>query len=43
MTHYIRQRSQGTPLWRWCIIFSLIFLLAEILLIRLNPKKTTQA
>ena len=43
MTHYIRQRSQGTPLWRWCIIFSLFFLLAEILLIRLNPKKTTQA
>ncbi len=43
MTQYIRQRSQGTPLWRWCIVLALLFLLAEILLIRLGQKKTTEA
>ena len=42
ITHYIRQRSQGTPLWRWCIVFSLLFLLAEILLIRLGQKKPSK-
>jgi len=39
MTDYIRQRSQGTPLWRWCILLTLLALLAEILLIRLPQKK----
>ena len=43
MTQYIRQRSQGTPLWRWCILLALLFLLAEILLIRFGQKNTTQA
>ena len=43
MTQYIRQRSQGTPLWRWCIVLALLFLLAEILLIRLGQKKPTEA
>ena len=43
MTQYIRQRSQGTPLWRWCIVLALLFLLAEILLIRIGPKQTIQA
>lgn len=40
MTHYIRQRSQGTPLWRWCIVFALLFLLAETVLIRIGYKKS---
>ncbi len=39
MTDYIRQRSQGTPLWRWCILLTLLALLAEILLIRLPQRK----
>ena len=43
MTQYIRQRSQGTPLWRWCIVLALLFLLAEILLIRHGQKKSTEA
>ena len=43
MTQYIRQRSQGTPLWRWCILLALLFLLAEILLIRFGQKNTIQA
>lgn len=34
MTEYIRQHTQGTPLWRWCLLLALGFLLAEILLIR---------
>ena len=38
MTDYIRNRSQGTPLWRWCIALALLFLLAETLLIRLSGK-----
>ena len=38
MTDYIRNRSQGTPLWRWCITLALLFLLAETLLIRLSGK-----
>ncbi len=29
--------NEGTPLWKFCIIFVLIFLAAEILLIRLLP------
>lgn len=41
MSDYIRQRHQGVPLWRWCVVFALISLLAEVLLIRLpfTPKK----
>ncbi len=39
MTDYIRQRSQGTPLWRWCLLLALLALLAEILLIRLPQRK----
>jgi len=30
----IGQRSQGIPLWRWCIIAALVFLLIEGLLLR---------
>lgn len=38
MTDYIRQRSQGRPLWRLFLIQALLSLLAEILLIRLPSK-----
>lgn len=38
VTDYIRQHSQGTPLWRWCLALALLALLAEILLIIL-PRK----
>lgn len=33
----IRQQMEGTPLWRWCLLLALFFLLAEILLLRLPP------
>jgi hypothetical protein len=39
MTDYIRQRSQGTPLWRWCLLLALLAILAEILLIRIPQKR----
>jgi hypothetical protein len=35
MTDYTRQRSQGTPLWRLCLLLALLALLAEIVLIRM--------
>ena len=38
LDNLIRQRNEGTPLWRWCIVLSLLFLLAEILLIRLMKR-----
>lgn len=34
LTATIEERSQGIVLWRWCLIFALIFLGAEILLLR---------
>lgn len=30
----IGERSRGIILWRWCLIFALLFLLAEVLLLR---------
>jgi hypothetical protein len=30
----IKERYLGTPLWKYCLILALIFLLAEVLLIR---------
>ena len=33
----VTQMNEGTPLWKFCIIFVLIFLAAEILLIRFLP------
>lgn len=33
----VTQLNEGTPLWKYCIIFVLIFLAAEILLIRFLP------
>jgi hypothetical protein len=34
LTPIIGERSQGIPLWRWCIIMALIFLGVEALLLR---------
>lgn len=37
----IRDRENGTPLWRWCVLLTLLFLLAETLLLKaygLNQK-----
>ncbi|HEX5111300.1 MAG TPA: BatA domain-containing protein [Saprospiraceae bacterium] len=34
-TQLIESTQQGKPLWKWCIILSLIFIAAEIALIRL--------
>lgn len=34
ITTRIEERSQGTVLWRWCLIFVLVFLGAESLLLR---------
>lgn len=34
LTATIEERSQGIPLWRWCLILALVFLGAEVLLLR---------
>ena len=34
LTRYLKQTKKGTPLWKLCITFALIFLGLEILLIR---------
>lgn len=34
MTDYVRIRTQGTPLWRYCLVLVLLMLLAETVLIR---------
>ncbi len=34
LTATIEERSQGFVLWRWCIIFMLVFLAIEVLLLR---------
>lgn len=34
LTEHIRQRSQGTPLWRWCLLLALLALAAETFLLR---------
>ena len=36
---YIRSRSEGTPLWRWCVLLALLMLLAETLLLRLPQRR----
>lgn len=36
MTDYVRLRHQGTPLWRLCLCLALLFLLVEIVLIRIK-------
>ncbi len=36
-TNVVAQMNEGIPLWKFCIIFVLIFLAAEIALIRLLP------
>ncbi len=34
LTAQIEERSQGIVLWRWCVILALLFLAAEVLLLR---------
>lgn len=34
LTAQIAERSQGTILWRWCLILALVFLALEVLLLR---------
>lgn len=34
LTAEIEQRSQGTALWRWCLMLALVFLGVEVLLLR---------
>ncbi|MEM9545755.1 MAG: BatA domain-containing protein [Bacteroidota bacterium] len=36
---YINEKDKGIVLWRWCLIFALIFLAIEILLLRLWSEK----
>lgn len=36
-TGLVTQQAGGTPLWKFCVIFALVFLAAEILLIRFMP------
>ncbi len=38
LTQMISEQSQGIQLWKWCVIFVLIFLLVETLLLRLWKK-----
>ena len=35
MTYAIKELKEGHPLWKYCVIFALIFMLAEVLIIRL--------
>ncbi len=35
LTGRIEERSRGVVLWRWCLILALVFLAAEVLLLRL--------
>jgi hypothetical protein len=34
LTAKIEERSKGVTLWRWCVILALLFLAAEVLLLR---------
>lgn len=36
---YLKEQLEGRQLWRWCILLSLLMILAEILLIRLPVKR----
>lgn len=38
----IRSLHRGSSLWHWCVILCLLFLLAESLLLRYQPKDTPQ-
>lgn len=38
LTELISEQSQGVQLWKWCVIFVLLFLLVETLLLRLWRK-----
>lgn len=35
LTRVLSAMNQGTPLWKWAVMLSLLFLIFEILLIRL--------
>lgn len=35
---YLREQMEGRSLWRWCLILSLLMLLAEILLVKIKVK-----
>ncbi|MBQ6956886.1 MAG: BatA and WFA domain-containing protein [Bacteroidales bacterium] len=35
---FLRERMDGRSLWRWCLIFSLLMLLTEIILIKVKTK-----
>jgi hypothetical protein len=39
LSRQIRQITEGTPLWKWCVYLTLIFFLIETLLVR-YPKRT---
>lgn len=39
---YVRQRTQGTPLWRMCLVLALAALAAETLLLTLPKRKSIQ-
>lgn len=39
LEQYIRKKNEGTPLYRYCVILTLLFLLAEILLLKMKPKE----
>lgn len=43
MENYIRQQRDDKPLWRWFVVGSLLFILAEIVLLRINRKRKTDA
>lgn len=39
LEQYIRKKNEGTPLYRYCIILALLFLLTEILLLKMKPRE----
>lgn len=38
LDQYIKKKTEGTPLYRYCIVLALLFLLAEIVLLVIKPK-----
>jgi hypothetical protein len=35
LTQVVDEQNQGIVLWRWCVVFALLFLALEVLFLRL--------
>lgn len=43
LDQYIKKKTEGTPLYRYCIVLALLFLLAEIVLLVIKPKNDSSS